>query len=146
MANKNPVKKFTSETGRRAGQKSSRALPPDIKSAREAFVYDVEEAMYKYLSYTKEDIVKATRSVKTKALDLAILSIIHKAIVHGDTQRLDFLLNRTIGKVPERVQQTSLSVSMNTDDPRLERIKRALVQGDEFKRVEPIEIGDNNKE
>ena len=60
----------------------------------------------KYLGMTKDQILEAVRAPETPALDLMVAQIMSKAIVNGDQQRLNFLLDRIVGKVPDKVQQT----------------------------------------
>jgi hypothetical protein len=106
MANPKPKISFTKGDPRAslAGKKSSRALPPDLKEARQMFARDFESTIYKYMNHTKDELLMAMKAPETPAKDLAVLSILHKAITNGDQQRLDFMLNRTVGKVVEKVE------------------------------------------
>ena len=64
------------------------------------------ELVNKYLGMTKEQILDAVKAPETPALELMIAQVMSKAIVNGDQVRLNFLLDRIVGKVPDRVQQT----------------------------------------
>ena len=93
------------ERARLAGKKSSRALPPDLKDARAIRAVEFESIIYKYMDKTPEqiqEILKQKNATPTK--ELIILKLVSLALEHGDLSRLNFLLERTIGKVPEKIE------------------------------------------
>jgi len=55
---------------------------------------------------TKDELSLAVKKNNTPMLELMLASIIHKAVVMGDQTRLDFILNRLIGKVKEQLEIT----------------------------------------
>ena len=61
------------------------------------------EILMKFLYLTNEEIKEIVRNPKTAMLELMLGSVILKAIRTGDQQRLDFLLNRCIGRVTDSV-------------------------------------------
>lgn len=63
-----------------------------------------EQLCNKYLSMSKDEIDTARKDPKLTMLEVMIVSVIHKAIVHGDQKRLDFLLDRLIGKVVQPIE------------------------------------------
>ena len=60
----------------------------------------------KYLLMPKEEFNKALVREDLPMVDFMVCSIIHKGIKAGDQQRLNMLLDRTIGKVVEKVDLT----------------------------------------
>ncbi len=94
------------ERASRAGKKSSRALPQDLKEARVENANAFESTIYKYLKFTAPELRTILSDPTTPARDLVVIKILARAIEQGDHQRLNFLLERTIGKVVERVEAT----------------------------------------
>ena len=109
------------------GKKSRRNLPADLKAARAQYSNDLEACIYKYSEHTKDEMLRALKHPDTPALDLVVLNILTKAITKGDQQRLGFLLDRTIGKVKERIITENLNVNADiqvTKEDVRERIKQ----------------------
>lgn len=85
-------------------------LPEELKKARKLTADKFEMAVNRFLFGTKEEIAEASRNPETKVIDLLIASILHKAIVGGDEKRLQFVLDRLIGKVKdEQVQEINVT-------------------------------------
>lgn len=78
-------------------------IPQDLKLAREAHKHLVESKIYELKQHSKEELKELAKNASTDALTAALATIIVKAIEGGDTQRLNFLLDRTIGPVPKNV-------------------------------------------
>lgn len=85
----------------KAGKKSSRALPQDLKEAREQNAKEFEASLYKYMKLNMAELKAAYANPSTPARDLAVIKILEQSINKGDQQRLNFLLERTIGKVKD---------------------------------------------
>ncbi len=86
-----------------AGKKSSRALPEDLKKARSHNATLIEQTIYKYLDCTFPELKRIIEDSNTPARDAVIIKILMVAISKGDQARLGFILDRTIGKVPENL-------------------------------------------
>lgn len=106
MANPNPVKKFKkgSIEASLAGKKSSRALPPEIKEARLVNSVKFEEIVYKYMNATAQELQAIAKDPATPAIDLVVIKILSNAITKGDLPSLNLLLERTIGKVKDKLE------------------------------------------
>lgn len=78
-------------------------LPDDIKEARAMNQVEVARTLDRFLNLTREQLRARLADSSASALDHLIGSIIVKGIHHGDQRRLDFLLDRIIGKVPTQV-------------------------------------------
>lgn len=79
-------------------------LPEEIKEARKLNKYDVEMSLTNHLRMTRDQIATVIKDPESKMLDILVASIIAKAVQTGDQQRLDFILNRTIGKVSDHIE------------------------------------------
>ena len=106
-----------------AGKKSSRALPPEIKELRQAHAREFEAVIYRNMGLTKQEILAKLNDPLTPALDLVFLSVLQKAIVQGDHQRLNFLMERTVGKVIEKVETVD-----KTSEHELEALAEKLLE------------------
>lgn len=84
-----------------AGKKSSRALPSDLKEARSQFAKEFEDTIYKYMFTSIKDLKTVLKDPETHAKDAVVLSVLVNAVEKGDNVRLNFLLERTIGKVKD---------------------------------------------
>ena len=94
------------ERARRAGQKSSRALPEEIKEARKRNAVEIEGSIYNYMGSNLRELKAAYANPTTPSKDLVVIKILIKAIELGDHARLEFLFNRTIGKVVDKIDHT----------------------------------------
>jgi hypothetical protein len=89
-------------------------LPPDLQGLKTKFSGDmVEKTFIKYMMMSVDDMAKVGQDKSLPALDHVIMMIIRKAGLDGDQQRLDFLLNRTIGKVVDKTENTDYRVNIN---------------------------------
>ena len=90
-----------------SGNPSGRpGLPAEVKEAKKLNRVEVEAAIAKYVRATKQEIEAVHMNPLSTAADQVICSVLLKAIEHGDEKRLDFILNRTIGKVPDKLDAT----------------------------------------
>jgi len=85
-----------------AGKKSSRAVPIDLVEARRENASVFESTIYKYMHSPIEVLRNVLKDPSTPARDLVVIRILVLAIEKGDHARLNFLLERTIGKVVDR--------------------------------------------
>ncbi len=74
-------------------------LPKMNKLTREKVI----EIMTRLADMQVDDLKLYIKSQKGTALEMSVAAIMAKAITEGDTARLEFVLNRTIGKVVDRV-------------------------------------------
>lgn len=89
-------------------------LPPDLHGIKNLFNAElVEKTFIKYLTMSVEQMNKVGEDKNLPAMDHVIMMIIRKAGLEGDQQRLDFLLNRTIGKVADKTVNTNYDVNIN---------------------------------
>ncbi len=92
--------------GNKANPYGRPKTPPDLKAARQLTRVKLEILINKYLALGKIEILKIMANPETPSIDVMICSIISKAVSHGDEKRLDFILDRLIGKVPKPVELT----------------------------------------
>jgi hypothetical protein len=88
------------------------ALPPEIKEARKLNQFEVEMSLSNHLRMNRAEISRVIKDPDSRMLDILVASIIAKAVQTGDAARLDFILNRTIGKVKEQIEITDSRVEI----------------------------------
>jgi len=74
-------------------------LPQEERVLQKITRTEFERIVNKYLLSTKEEIKRAILDPSIVAIELAAVSVIHKAIVNGDGRMLELILNRLIGRV-----------------------------------------------
>lgn len=87
-------------------------LPPELQAIKALTRVESSRYISKYARMSKEELEMAAINPKTTALELGIVSIFMKCIQHGDSTRLQFLLDQSIGKIP---------VATETDEEKLAR-------------------------
>lgn len=99
LANLKPYK--PGESGNPGGRP---ALPDDIKKARKLNTIEVGRLINKYMNMSVNEIKSETENLDTTALESMIGRIIIEAQKFGDYSRVNFLFDRMIGKVTEKVE------------------------------------------
>lgn len=80
------------------------AIPADIKEARKLTQIEFEKLVNKYIWLTQAGFGEAAEDQSISMFERMIGSIVQKACNEGDHQRLNFLLDRLIGKVTEKME------------------------------------------
>jgi hypothetical protein len=64
----------------------------------------VEAVMGRFSAMTRAELQKIVQNEKSTMLEIMVASVMAKAAKDGDATRLQFLLDRTIGRVKEQVE------------------------------------------
>ena len=99
----NPVFRNDRALASRAGKKS-KTPSKGLVELRKNWSTDVEEAFYKYSKSSLPTLRRYLKEEKLPSVDLHIINIIILGVSGGDYQRLNFLLERTMGKVKDRIE------------------------------------------
>lgn len=91
-----------------------KGTPEDIKELRALTRDSWERSANKAIHMSIEDLLEVKKNPKTTALDMMIVSVLIKAIKDGDEKRLNFFLDRLIGKV---VQPLTLQPAKPPPEP-----------------------------
>lgn len=73
-------------------------MAPTVFEGRKLTKVVYESILQKYLGFTLAMVQAAMTAPETPAIDLIVLSILSKAMKHGDPNRAEFLLSRLVGK------------------------------------------------
>ena len=95
--------------------RGKKALPADLRKARELTKANLEGLLNKYLWMTKNELesILSKQNPDVPMIEMMIGSIVHKALVEGDPKRFDFILNRTIGKVADKIDLNAFSENLD---------------------------------
>lgn len=76
-------------------------LPEDVKQAKLMNRIELTRLVNKLVRMTPDELTAAIKDSKASSMDIMIGRIIVKAVQQGDPVRLNFLLDRLVGKVKD---------------------------------------------
>ena len=94
------------QPGQSGNPKGYKGFPKDLKEARKLNQAELERLVNKYLYFSQEEMDAHVSQPDTPMIEHMVASIISLASTKGDQLRLDFILNRLIGKVKDQVELT----------------------------------------
>lgn len=83
-------------------------LPDEVLKLKKITQSEAEASLIAMLRMSKEELSAKLNDPKTSMSELAIGSVIAKAVKEGDQSRLGFVWDRLFGKVKEVVEQTNI--------------------------------------
>jgi len=89
-------------------------LRQDLKKYKAISATDAGKLIQKMMDMTAEELLDVMQNASMPAYEIMIASVIHKSVVGGDHSRLNFLLERTIGKVKDDKTITLKPVTYQT--------------------------------
>lgn len=92
--------------GQSGNPKGPPKLSPDVKAARKINRLEFERVATEMLNKTADEIKATAKDPQTRGLELIVSTILMKGIQNGDQFRLNFFLERLIGKVSDKVQHS----------------------------------------
>jgi len=78
-------------------------VPEDLRQARKLTKVEIELVLNKYLYLPFGEIQAALRDPTKPTIEILIISVLLTAIKRGDHDRLNFVLDRLLGKVKQDV-------------------------------------------
>lgn len=104
MPKKLPPKEKRFKPGQSGNPGGRPKLPEDIKKARQLNQVEFERAVNRFLYMTREEMQATLKDPATPMIEIMIGSIMAQGAQKGDQLRLEFVLNRIIGKVQDRIE------------------------------------------
>lgn len=80
--------------------------PADLGELRKLTQAQFQRLLFRFVRMPLPDLKRKLENPETPVLDLMIGRVVFRAIKDGDYKRLDFLLDRMIGKVKEHIEVT----------------------------------------
>ena len=82
-------------------------LPKDIRDARKLGQIELERTVNRLIYMTSDELTAVITDTSVPMFDKILAQILCQASDKGDQARLDFILNRVVGKVQDRVEVTT---------------------------------------
>lgn len=79
-------------------------VPEDLKQARNLNRIELDRLLNKMLGSTKAELETILKNPSSTLLEITVCGILAKAAQGGDHQRLNFILERLVGKVKDVVE------------------------------------------
>jgi len=118
--NKNLIPWRKGVSGNPNGRPKTRA---DLKKVKLMGSDDIRRLLQKLLDMPYATLKELANDPETPAMEMMIIGVIDRGLAHGDSQRLNFLFDRTIGKILEHKEEAKLKpvtyVTNITPDGRL---------------------------
>lgn len=89
----------------------------------------------KYSYMNRGDIKRAMEDAETSMIECTIASILVKAMQTGDYMKLNFLLDRAIGKVSEQLEVKSSHTVFSTTFSVDNNLIQTIMDGEEFEKL-----------
>lgn len=83
------------------------ALPPELKAIKALTASEVNRRIAKYARMTRAELDAALKDKATPMLEVCIAKVFVTSAALGDYSRLNFLLDRAIGKAPVIIDDES---------------------------------------
>ena len=85
--------------------KKGKFKDPQIDDARKFTRTKWEAAIHKYMHMSEGELLNLMKSPgDTPAFEMIVVNVLARAVGRGDVQRSEFILNRIIGKVPDKFE------------------------------------------
>jgi hypothetical protein len=77
---------------------------PLVKKAAKMTRNEVEECLVRYLRHSVSELKELIKNDKLTTIEMLVARIIYQGIRTGDQQKLNFLLERIVGKVKDQIE------------------------------------------
>lgn len=81
-------------------------MPEDLRGLKRMNQRDVELLFNKFMDKSARELVAFTKDLSNTTKEVIVARILVEAIRHGDQNKLEFILNRLIGKPKEVIEMT----------------------------------------
>lgn len=100
MAGKGGKRSTSFKPGQSGNPEGRPRIPMDLREARSVNKVEFDRVLNKYMYLKAPEINAALKSDELPMMELVVAKIVAKAFNEGDQRRLEFILDRLIGKVP----------------------------------------------
>ena len=123
---KGQIPKHAFKKGQSGNPSGRPKLPKDIVEGRKLNQIEVVRIFNEFSNYSAAQMRDLLNNPETKAFELLIGKIMFEAIKHGDHQRMNFILDRMVGKVVDRMDVTTAGESIKVDKSNTDEIKKII--------------------
>ncbi len=101
--------------GQSGNPKGRPPVPEHLRIARKMNKAKFQEILQKYIHCSVGELKETLLDPKSTAIELSVVKILHESILKGDQKRLEFILDRLIGKVRNELDVTTGGETLNGD-------------------------------
>ena len=136
MADKKKAKGRPFQKGQSGNPKGRPPMPPELREIKKLSPGYIKVLIAKLSRMTPDQMMEWMKGEgaerdKPNNLEVMLASIIHKAVVDGDHAKLNFLLDRTIGKVVEekkvQIQPVKYITKVSEDGALLQEVVQEAI-------------------
>lgn len=125
---KGQVPKHAFKKGQSGNPSGRPKLPADILEGRKLNQIEVARILNRFSNYTLIQLKEILESPESTTLELAIGKIMAEGIKTGDQSRINFILDRMIGKVPDKIElsgevKNEITVKKESVEDRIKQLK-----------------------
>lgn len=119
-----------------SGNKNGRPkMDPELLAVTKMSHAYITAIINKYSYMNRGDIKRAMEDAETSMIECTIASILVKAMQTGDYMKLNFLLDRAIGKVSEQLEVKSSHTVYSTTFTPDNNLIQQIMDGEEFEKL-----------
>jgi hypothetical protein len=100
------LEKYKWKPGESGNPNGRPPLPDDVREVKKLTQSELEKVLNDCLLLTKEQLEKICNDSESTMLQLLVAGIIIKGVQNGDSARFEFLLNRLLGKMKDKIELT----------------------------------------
>ncbi len=101
-------------------------IPEEIREARKLNRLEFERILNKYIYVQLGDLHKIIKDPTTPVIDGVVCKILVKGFNDGDPRRLEFVIDRLIGKIKE--QEDPKDTAISTKDAMIESLVQMITE------------------
>jgi hypothetical protein len=92
--------------GQSGNPKGPNVMPKDLRALKEADREWITETLHKYLRMTWGEFQRIANDPSLSMLEVYLANILNAGLSDGDERRMNFILDRYIGKVKDKVEHS----------------------------------------
>ena len=89
--------------------------PKEIREIKKLTNQELIVTVNKYLYCTVDELKEAFEDKTTPVLDKMVISVMRKGIMQGDERKMEYIIGRLIGKVPDKIKHEGSLVTKTVD-------------------------------
>lgn len=127
--------------GNKAGVGHGRPpVPPETRALRQVNKLALERVLNELLCQPRSELQRVLEAPETPALVAMAARVLEEAISKGDDGRMEYLLSRLIGKIPEAPKDIRVTLQTTPQGELLEKARAAIAYLEEARAGEVVDV------
>jgi hypothetical protein len=118
-------------------------IDPELRAVKEMTPSYVRKVISKFMAMNRDELTVVVKDPKTPMFEVTVASILTKSLQTGDYTRLNFLLERSIGKVKDEIETTNkhtiYATTFQPDGTLIQQIIQEKLHGDDDNTVKKLQ-------